>query len=244
MNQTTYRVIFTGTAPNVSATQARTSLATLFKTTPEQIDQLLAAPGHVLKPGLSQALADRYCRAIESAGGACLIESESAAPLDVELPARTRSAAVTAIRPTPGARWLSWFNTAMNLVVGLAILIVGWSVIRSFLPDDLLPTHNGSSAAANGTAEWTPPTSGTWTCDNVSNPGPWQVWTLSGDGHYSYRIAGSQLGGTGQYRWNGKESIAVEEAAGGALNQEWMVLETEGRNWLMTNGHFVVYCHR
>lgn len=243
MNQTTYRVIFNGAAANVSANHVRSNLAALFKTTPEQIEKLFVTPNHVLKTGLTQQVAERYRVAIESAGGTCLIESEAAPSLDVKLPTNAPQNPADLPGPRLGQRLLSWFGTAANIVIGLLMLVVVWSAVEHLLPSDIVESES-SEGTADGTQDWTPPTSGNWTCDNATRHGPWQIWTLYPDGRYSYRIVGSQLGGHGQYRWNGKDSISVVDSEGGALNQEWMIMETAGRNWLMTNGNFGVYCHQ
>lgn len=89
MSERTYRIVFDGIQPNVSAVDAHSRLTALFKASPEQIAALLSSPGHVLKKGVAFTVADRYKNAIESAGGVCrLIPEEPANPnAEVSVPA-------------------------------------------------------------------------------------------------------------------------------------------------------------
>ena len=83
-----YKVILTGVREGVARQDAVKSLAALFKTTPEQVEKLLATSGHILKKGVTEEVAGKYKAAIEAAGGACRFELEStqAKHLQVDLP--------------------------------------------------------------------------------------------------------------------------------------------------------------
>ena len=94
-----YKVILTGVREGVARQDAVKSLAALFKTTPEQVEKLLATPGFVLKKGITEEVAGKYKAAIEAAGGACRLElvESSEQSLDVNLPEPTSSPAIPSI---------------------------------------------------------------------------------------------------------------------------------------------------
>lgn len=86
--EVTYKVVLRGIQPNIPATEAKTKLAALFKTTVEQIDKLLLTPGYVVKKALSLDIASKYKSAIEATGAVCDLVQEPphAVGLDVDLP--------------------------------------------------------------------------------------------------------------------------------------------------------------
>jgi len=83
-----YRVILTGVREGVARSDALKNLATLFKTTPEQVEKLLATPDCIVKKGITEDVSGRYRAAIEAAGGACRVANEIASvqAINVELP--------------------------------------------------------------------------------------------------------------------------------------------------------------
>ncbi len=88
-----YRVILTGLREDVMRPDAVKNLAALFKTTPEQVEKLLATPGCIVKKGITEEVSSKYRAAIEAAGGACRVEQEvpPVQTLDVDLPIPTLS---------------------------------------------------------------------------------------------------------------------------------------------------------
>ena len=91
--QQTYKVMLVGARPEISVAEARLKLAVLFKTTPDQVDQLLAMPSYVLKTGLTKEIAGKYKAAVEASGGGCVIQTEEqgTVTLEIDLPADNRS---------------------------------------------------------------------------------------------------------------------------------------------------------
>jgi hypothetical protein len=87
----TFHVVLKGIQPNAAPTEAKGKLATLFKTTTEQIDKLLATPDFVVKKGVSLDIATKYKGAIEAAGGVCAVAPEPVPviALDIDLPTAT-----------------------------------------------------------------------------------------------------------------------------------------------------------
>lgn len=84
----TFQVVFKGVQPNIPVSEARVKLAALFKGSLEQIDRLLAMPGHVIKRDIAHDIASKYKAAIESAGGVCELipQGASAVSIDTDLP--------------------------------------------------------------------------------------------------------------------------------------------------------------
>lgn len=82
-----YKVVLKGLKPDAESAQAKQKLATLFKASPEQMERVLAQPNYIVKSGLTADLAAKYQKAIESAGGLCILEPETpaASELDIRL---------------------------------------------------------------------------------------------------------------------------------------------------------------
>jgi hypothetical protein len=91
MTDSTYRVVFSGNAlPGTDRDTAISNFAQLFKKTPEQVAGLFSGKPSVIKKGVSEAEAQKYCRALEKAGLAVSAEAEAPAALqaaDVAPPA-------------------------------------------------------------------------------------------------------------------------------------------------------------
>jgi hypothetical protein len=98
----TYQIILKGIQPNTTHIEAKGKLATLFKTTTEQIDNLLATPDFVVKKGVSLDIATKYKSAIEAAGGVCDVAPEQVpvVALDIDLPTATPLEAPRSARPS------------------------------------------------------------------------------------------------------------------------------------------------
>ncbi len=107
------KIVLTGVQAERSEAEAHAKLATLFKTTADQVAALLRRPNFVLKSGLDEQTAERYKRAIELAGGTCRIEPEVAVTdtLDVDLPA----AGSEQLAPTPTAKSASAQSTRQRV---------------------------------------------------------------------------------------------------------------------------------
>lgn len=108
---------------------------------------------------------------------------------------------------------------------------------RAELTDDDRKDATGAASA------WVPPTSGLWQCDNATRGRKWQLWTLAQDGTYRYEGEEGMIQGSGRYQWNGTTELQTQDDDNPALRQSWTVLETRGRDWLMSNGNFAVFCH-
>ena len=83
-----FQVMLNGVLPNVAPAEAKAKLATLFKASPEQVDNILANPGFIVKKGCTPDVAAKYKVAIERAGGACALIPEDVPDesLDIDLP--------------------------------------------------------------------------------------------------------------------------------------------------------------
>lgn len=83
-----YQVILICVREDVTRSEVVKNLATLFKTTPEQVEKMLATTGFVLKKGVTSEVAGKYKAAIEAAGATCRMEWETLTEnlLDVDLP--------------------------------------------------------------------------------------------------------------------------------------------------------------
>lgn len=157
-----YQVIFTGVREGVTRLDAIINLAALFKTTPEQVEKLLASSGHVLKKGITQELAGKYRAAIESAGGACRVEQEIAQiqTSDTNLPLTPPSREI----PTndqelthPNERW-KWLKTGMVVVIVLALY---WWIGLSHIFDKKVNSENTISQTSAATDQ---SLVGVWRC--------------------------------------------------------------------------------
>ena len=86
-----YQVVLIGVHEDFARSQVVKNLATLFKTTPEQVSKLLESSGYVVKKGISQEIALKYKAALEAAGVTCRIDEELILlqTLDVDLPTET-----------------------------------------------------------------------------------------------------------------------------------------------------------
>ena len=84
----TFQVVFNGIRSDIPITEAKARLAALFKATLEQIDNLSAKPGHVVKKNCTPDIASMYQSAIEKAGGVCELVPEAGpvVPLEIDLP--------------------------------------------------------------------------------------------------------------------------------------------------------------
>lgn len=79
MPDTPYRVVFSGTTiPGYDRDTAIRNFAQLLKRTPEQVAGAFSGKASVLKKGLSEAEAEKYCRVLEKAGLMVHAERESA----------------------------------------------------------------------------------------------------------------------------------------------------------------------
>lgn len=80
MTDITYRVVFSGNPlPGTDRDTAISQFAQLLKRTPEQVAGAFAGKPSVLKKGVSQADAEKFCRVLEKAGLAVRAEPEVAA---------------------------------------------------------------------------------------------------------------------------------------------------------------------
>lgn len=73
--ETLYIVVLKGLRESADPQEARNKLAALFKAAPEQIAPLLARGHHVVKRGVTLAVAEQYRAAIDGAGGVCEVET-------------------------------------------------------------------------------------------------------------------------------------------------------------------------
>lgn len=84
MSPGTFNVVLDGrTLAAQDTSEVASRLAALFKTTAERVGPLLSGKAVVIRRGLDEQTAQRYLVAIERAGAACHIETET---LEVELP--------------------------------------------------------------------------------------------------------------------------------------------------------------
>jgi len=114
---TTFAVVFTGKLNGLHPLEVvQQQFAQLFKTTPAQTAQLFSGKRVVLKTGISQEQAEKYQKAINQAGGECLLEKISQqtkiqppqiiseqAPIPEQTPPQqqTSSTPKVASKPTP-----------------------------------------------------------------------------------------------------------------------------------------------
>ncbi|MDP2367418.1 hypothetical protein [Rhodoferax sp.] len=87
-NDETFEVVLKGLRSDIPSAEAKIKLAALFKATVDQVTQLLATGGYVVKKGVTQEVGTSYKRAIDAAGGLCELVSEAVPviSLDVDLP--------------------------------------------------------------------------------------------------------------------------------------------------------------
>lgn len=80
MTDSTYRVVFSGSPlPGTDRDTAIRNFATLFKRAPEQVEAMFSGQPSVIKKGISEAEAGKYCRALEKAGVEARAEAEMTA---------------------------------------------------------------------------------------------------------------------------------------------------------------------
>ncbi|PWF41322.1 hypothetical protein [Massilia glaciei] len=77
--QTTYHVRLRGPRAGVDAAALSVRLAAMFKSTPEQMLNLLKGQGTIVKRGVDKRTAQRYMVALVKAGAACSFEAEAPA---------------------------------------------------------------------------------------------------------------------------------------------------------------------
>lgn len=73
---TKHKVVLNGLRPDVNADEAHQKLAVLFKVSKEQIAQVVSKPGYIVKKDISADMATTYQRAVDAAGGLCVVEQE------------------------------------------------------------------------------------------------------------------------------------------------------------------------
>ena len=94
---TTYQVELHGLQPNVVHDDVKARLSQLFKASAQQIETLLAQPGHVIKKNVPAATAAQYKAAIEAAGGVCVLVPEPVIPVTLAIDLPTHQPVTTAI---------------------------------------------------------------------------------------------------------------------------------------------------
>lgn len=239
-----YQVIFTGVREGVARPEAIKNLAALFKTTPEQVEKLLASSGHILKKGITAEVAGKYRAAIEAAGGACRVEQELAPvqTLDVDLPrslATQGKVSPTIANPDIVGTQRFAFKIKKWMYAAFGVVFVG--VLMLFIIGLEQTAPAGPDSMGNN---WNPPMSGTWQCDNVSRNRAWQIWKFSPDGNLFLEGVEGIVKLSGQYIWEGGSKLHTTFADDPKLNQIWYIAQGGTDNWLMSNGRFEVICHK
>ena len=124
-----YQVILTGVREGIARPDAVKNLAVLFKTTPEQVEKLLATSGFVLKKGITEEVAKKYRAAIEASGGACRVEQEitPVQTLDVDLLKSLPSQAIPKMKSMKLSQ-STWKKELPKIGVFFAIFLIiyGW----------------------------------------------------------------------------------------------------------------------
>lgn len=125
----TYSIILNGLQKNASEEKSRENLAALFKATPEQIENILNTPGFVLKNGLKEDIAQKYKKAIEMAGGICLLrcDDEQHQPIDVDLPTTSNKVKLQAASPstkTPTFKVISDEFKKQSILNKISIIVI------------------------------------------------------------------------------------------------------------------------
>ncbi len=96
----TFEVVFHGQArPGVDAAQARARIGQLFQVDGRQLDVLFSGRRIVIKQGLDESAANKYCQAIERAGALCEIHPVGAGQAASETPASAAAPAASAAAP-------------------------------------------------------------------------------------------------------------------------------------------------
>lgn len=299
MENSTYQVVIIEVRDGLVRSAAVKNLAALFKTSSEQVENLLAVPGFVLKKGLTEEIAGKYKAAIEAAGAICKVQKEEQLEqfLDVDLPpaSQTRSnKQAIAAKEVPRFSEFSFgagdgtlkkaeevnkgkkpnsIGMALGLLLLIVILIiVGVNYVKNrndvhdvygdYRTDSSVasvadsvsiaqePSQQKQLATTESKVEqntdlgdgnnWSPPKSGTWQCDNVTERRPWMTWTFASNGSYNWdNLEGFK--GSGHYQWEGSDKLHIVDSD---MSQTWYIIEGKGVNWLMSNGHFEVYCHQ
>lgn len=167
---TTYQVELHGLQPNVVHAVGKARLSQLFKASVEQIDTLLAQPGHVIKRNVPTASAAQYKAAIEAAGGVCILVPEPVIPaaLAIDLPTHQPVTSTSGTTSEPEATLFqgdaSLLKSALKIIQGSALGTTERFVFRAHGVADivLVPADIQSAEEAKHgfTTKWVVTTTG------------------------------------------------------------------------------------